>query len=515
MGRLALLARNSTANVLRAGSTSLLQVVLPLILLTLVPKEAFSVWAIAFSLAAFIPLLDFGLQTTVQVLVGRYSVLGENRSTLVVLKRGLQIGAIISICTIALFIIIGYNAQRIFPGIPAGRLREFASVVTILAVGQCAILVSNLVSSYYAGLQRTMDPVVIIAGSRVISAVVTIALGIQADLLLMSIGYSVPLLVGLAALFIWRRREWRLPRYSRAGDVSYKSLLIYTYPLAVWSIASVAVGSIGAFVTARVSYENVAIYSVIAALISATAGLQSSLLGPMVPELSRRFALGLGLKDLIFSITRLNSAAVFLVGCGFASMLPILLELLGHNESHTLFLFWPASLLIAAAMRLVATPITMLFVSTGVHRKLVFPPLVDAIVTTMLTWVLGHEYGILGISAGLFGGSIFGSSVTIWWSVVRSRLEDIRGVRMISSMLWWPILCWSPVLLVNVFRPLAGGGLYLQFALSIACVAMAASCHWKWVLVRDDRMMLIGLSRIVWLKCSSRFSAMQRDKLSK
>ena len=49
--RVTLLLRNSFANVLRAGSTSLVTILMPLILVVVMPVADYAAWALIFSLA--------------------------------------------------------------------------------------------------------------------------------------------------------------------------------------------------------------------------------------------------------------------------------------------------------------------------------------------------------------------------------------------------------------------------------------------------------------------------------
>lgn len=506
MNRLELLAKNSTANMLRSASTSALQVLLPIVLLRVVDATVYSFWAIIFALCAFIPLLDLGLQSTIQALVGRFNSMGKSNASVAVLRISLKFGCAICLGCLLVFAGIGYNAGSLFPSIVESKIPDFAIVMLILAAGQCAMFLSNLISSYYAGLQRTIEPVLVIALSRIASLILTILLGLRSDIIFMAIGYSCPLLIGLVLLFFRGRNDWRMTTPPEKNEISARLVVAYSLPLALWSVSSVAVGGIGAFVVARVSFESVAVYSVVAALISAVAGIQSSILGPLIPELSQRSARGSNVSTIVTTAVRLNSAYVFLLASVLAAIIPVLVGLLmGRSTVPVDGFAWPLLVMMAAAVRLVGTPMTMLFISTGLHRRLFLPPFLDASMTVCLTWVLGNGFGVVGVSVGLLLGAILGVVVTFSWSLRVAAYANMSARAVLRQMLFVPLMFWLPMNFLNVLGTLTRVDARVMCASLLLSAVPTTYCVWRWGVGAAGRAVFVSIATLALARVVSAF----------
>ncbi|WAH95909.1 hypothetical protein [Arthrobacter sp. MMS18-M83] len=204
--RVATLASNSGANVLRSVASSLLTVALPFLLARLLSAQAYSAWVLLFGMAAYVIYFDLGLQPVVQSMVARFVGTNDRESTRDVVGAALRLMGLVVICCLPVACIVSAAIKSFFPGLPDGVLVDFQIAFVVTVCGQLAILISNVVMAYHAGKQQLVKPSFLVGASRLGALLgAAAAAAFTNNLTVTSIALTLPLLIGLGIL-IWRLR---------------------------------------------------------------------------------------------------------------------------------------------------------------------------------------------------------------------------------------------------------------------------------------------------------------------
>jgi O-antigen/teichoic acid export membrane protein len=448
--RTRLLALNSAWNLLRAASNSAVVIGLPLVLVFQLPAETFAVWALMFSISSFVIFFDLGLYPIVRAKVAREARLGS----LAQAHRWTTSGVLIltatgCICTVAAAT-AGPSLDHLFGEIPAGLVGHAAVCLVILTVGQACFLVLNGVASYFSGLQRSKLPALVATISRLASmALVLVAATRTSDLIVLAAAFSVPTALGALYLVVAfaRERHADAPATTPGPHRLWKALLRDSGPLIVWSACVLAVSGAGTAIVGAVDFQGVAAFAVSASLALGVTGVGNAVVSPLLPELSHAHAGGDDAFDALVSGSfTLN--AWMLTLCTAGSWVVGWAVLAGRGTSDE----WLTSSVVlvlvttATSLRLSLTPISMAFIASGTHRRVVAPPILDAVVTLALCLALGTAFGVVGVSSGLLAGAAVAVVVANQWSTRLTGLRDLTRTIPFSPTLLRATLCCLPTL---------------------------------------------------------------------
>jgi O-antigen/teichoic acid export membrane protein len=448
LNRVVLLAKNAGHNLVRALSSSLVSVLLPLVLLALLPHQIYAAWALVFSLAAYVLYLDLGVPTSVQAIVGRSDGSTDQRGAISAAASGLKVvSALIVVC----LIVAGIGAMSLdvlFPSMSKWILSQAGWALVIITVGALSNLLANTGAAYFAGQQRSHIPTAVIAPSRVISMAAAVSTSAITDNLVpIAIGYTVPLLVGAAVLLLRfadesRRVVDRSAKSVLETPVGIRYLLGYSGPLILWNLSMLLVTGIGLAIVARVDYSAVVAYSFATILVAAITGVDSAFMAPVLPELGRSYSLN-GMRrvaELVTKISALNSAFVVTAVAGLILLAPVLVTLLAPTASENLpqTLAIIVLLLSSVAVRLSMSPMSLAFIATKKHHKVIAPPLIEALSTAVLSVAFGSQFGAIGVALGAFAGAVVGVVLTLTWSLHLASFDDVSSRQLCVGAVFRP-----------------------------------------------------------------------------
>lgn len=495
--RVGLLARNSFANVVRALSTSALTIVTPLVLVLTLPPANYRAWVLVFGVAAYVAYFDLGLQSTVQAVVGQCLGQGRHGSARSVIWNALKIIAIISASLVLGVVLVGLNVQLLFPAMESSLVATFKIALLILTLGQCATLAANVLTGFYMAYNRTSEPTVVLTISRLMALVSISGLSLMThDLVWLSCSFSFPLVVGLGYLIAKLRRE-QIVSKAESTDVSRvraRDLIKFSGPMAIWGICMLLVSGAGVVIIGRVHYEAVAAYSIAMMMVSAVVGLANALVGPLLSELSRMHGAG---RDIVTSLgvsLRLNSLLVMFLGFGALLVYPAISFILPAYVRNHLSFGVLALLIAGSILRLTMSPLSLLFVATGRHRRIVLPPILEALLNVTVSFALGTIFGLVGLAWGVLVGSMLGVLLASTWSIKLSRLEGVSSSAVGISGIVIPLVCALPLviaLLVNEFAYLT---ILVETALSACGLIGSILVAWKFGLKPPERSIIHRLA---------------------
>lgn len=502
--RWVLLAKNAGHNMVRALSSSLVSVLLPLVLLALLPHQEYAAWALVFSLSAYVLYLDLGIPTSVQAIVGRSDGPGNRFLSVCAAFAGLRIVAVLAVVCVAAAILAATSMGWLFPSIPFRLQRDAQFALVIATLGPVSNLVANTVGAYFAGQQRSHIPTSIIAPSRLLSmALAAVGAGLTSNLLIVSLSYSIPLLAGAIALllrFLHEARGTKLdapPEAVIVPTAGVKYLLGFSGPLIIWNMSMLLVSGLGLAIVARLDYQAIVPYSFATILVAAVSGVDSALMAPILPEMGRSHSRS-GMRlvaDLTHRITPINSAFLMITTGTLILLAPVLVRVLAPSAGNSIqeAVAITALLLVAIALRLSLTPVSLAFIATKRHHRVIVPPIVEAVVTLALSIWLGVCFGAVGVAAGALLGAILGVALALGMSLRLARFTDASASRLLSSGVVRPLTAILPAILAAAVVQSAGlSDLLSGLLISMAGLVLSVTAMWSFGISRESRQAVRG-----------------------
>lgn len=499
---------NSLANILRAFSGSLTTILLPMFLVFLLPKSDFTVWALVYGMASYVMYLDLGLQASIQATVAHRHGAGDVRAAKRVAASGLKIVAAVCAVSVLGAVLVAGLLPSIFPQIPSDLLDQARVALLVLVGGQLCGLATNVASAYFAGLQRSLEPAVIATIARFASlGAVLLCVPFSQDLGVLAAAFSIPIAAGLVAI-VWRFSAER-PRNDILTEngmepTSFDNrpwpLLVYSGPLMLWNICVLVVNGAGIVIVGLFAYESVAAFSIASMFAAAVVGVGNAVTTPLLAEFSRVSTSQGGLEELralLRNAVRINSVVILGLAGGVLLLAPIFLELSGLAMTGIGEFVLVSCVVLAASLRLLMAPVTMVFIATGTHRRIVLPPVVEALLTLTVTIVLASMYGAVGAGLGALVGALIGVTMTLTWSLKSSgiALGGMSGV--IRNGLLVPVLCWLPSWAASLIFGAMEWPLLASSSLVLIAFGCSAALAWFFGLHVADRSMMLRVARSV------------------
>lgn len=454
--RVRILLVNAAANLVRALSASAVSVVLPLFLVVLLLPEVYTVWALVFSLGAFVTYLDLGIPTSVQAIVGRTEGTTKIRQARSATLSGVLLTLVLLILSSGASVVVATGISAIFPEIPSG-LRQLAQLaLPILVVGQGANLVCNAVSSYFSGRQLSHIPMWILAPARVFSMAAAIGVAVSGgDIAQIALAYSAPLVLAAVTMFLLflshSGKALGLDSETETASVTPIGVLRYSGPLMLWNVCMLVISGLGIVIVGRVDYGAVAFYSICLIIVAALSSLESSITAPLLPEFARSWARGQkdDLKRHIGSALAYNGAALYFATAGILVVASVVMPFVLGDGGLSAGKAWIVLtfLMVGSATRLAMTPLSLAFIATRTHSKVLLPPVFEAAVNLGFSVLLGLMWGGIGVASGYLIGSVFAALVTIFWSVKRTGVVDTPAMTLLRRAVLTPFLIVIPALL--------------------------------------------------------------------
>lgn len=485
VSRIRVLMLNSSANLVRAVSASAVSVLLPLLLLAFLPTELYSAWILVFGLGAFVTYLDLGIPTSIQALVGRSDEHRGSAEARSATLSGITLTITLTVLCAIAAIAVAANVAAVFPDIPDDLRAPVRLALPILVIGQGLNLVGNAISAYFAGRQLSHVPMWILSPARILSMLLAVAAAVATQSIpLIAVAYTAPLLL---AVLVMVAHFWRHSR-ARPNDgadqprrISPLAVLRYSGPLILWNVCMLVVSGFGIVIVARVDYDAVAVYSVCLIAIAAIASLAASVSAPLLPELARLWAARRvdDFSRLITVALGLNSAVLFYVTSGILAVAACIMPLIERGHG-TPIITWTILVLLGAAnaTRLAMSPLSLAFIATQTHSKIILPPVIEAATNLGFSVLFGWFWGAAGVASGYFIGSVVGMAVTVFWSVRATGVFTVSGASILRAAVLTPATILLPPLIIGTTTVALGVGPTWSIVGAVVSIALSSLLAW-------------------------------------
>lgn len=497
--RVARLARNAIANLLRLGASWLAVLLVPPVLVRSLTHSQYSTWMLVLQLTAYSTIFDGALQMSVSRFVARafwaknWDSLGETLSSITVLFT------IASAVVLGGIVVLALVMGDFFHSIPAPLLGE-AKMALVIVGGALALVFPG---SALAGLSLGMEKNKInaIAGSvaRLVGAGGTVwAAFHHQGLVRMAMWVALGTFLQPGIYFFWTVREgmWsffrvRLVRLQRARE-----FMGFCSAALVSQVGTLLITGLDVPIVAAWDFAATGFYAIAAMVSSMLTVPYGAVLSTLIPMLSSRTTdeSAESMGRVLFRTTRLSTALLLWIGVPLMIGMPLFLRLwVGADyAAHTLIL---GEILVAAQLvRMTVLPYCMIGFTAGEQKKMLVSPGVEAVVNVVLSVLLVRPMGATGVAVGTLIGAFVGIGLHFWNSMAYTRSMAFRKRDLLFHGILQPVAWALPVAAVCATLFQLSASTAPRLLLLAVCVAALAMIFWKAVLQPEDRAILRSAS---------------------
>lgn len=452
---------NSLANLLVGVAAMGYAVIVPAMVLRRFGIADYSTWFLAFQIAAYVLLLDLGSQAVVTSEAAN-STSDPAAARLTTAAMVSQLGLAVAVVAVATAW-AGLTGQR-----------QLARLVAILGLAALASLLASTVRAWFGGLQRSHVPALWLIGARLSAlAGLGLALGTNADLMLLTLAVAVPQFLIHGGLLVWARRApspWTCP--DRA---SFLRLFRRCSPLALWTVAGVLISGVDIFVVRAVDPSELGEYAISLPLLAIPTGIVTAAIAAWIARVARAEAFRPDVaRVMTLDGTAVAAAALSMGSILFFSYADDLVSLWagsGRWDSATAYL---RILYLASCLRFVLLPWTVLIIVRGEQGLITFVPLTEAVVNLAASVALGLWLGASGVAIGTLAGAIVAAVLSVVWAVPRTARSGVTssGLVRAASQAWPPFAAATCVAAISV------AGAPAQARALLALLAIAVNVWW-------------------------------------
>lgn len=493
--RIARLARNAVANLLRLGASWIILLIVPPILVRCLTHPEYATWMLVLQLTAYTTLFDGALQMSVSRFVARatfdhdFALLAETLSSITLLF-------VVAACLVlAAMAALALLMPHFFHAIPAALMQEARASLLIVG-GALAIafpasalagltlgMEQNHINAIAGGLSKLFAATGAIWAALHHQGLVRMALWTAVGILAQPVVY----VIVIAHRRLWplfspallrARRAWEFIRFCSASLASQLSLLF---------ISGLDLPIVAAFDFKHAGFYAVAITAGNMAVVP-----YGAVLSTLVPMISSKTAAESPQRmgEILLRTTRLSTALLAWFTLPLMIGMPVLLRLwVGADyAAHTLVI---GELLAAALLvRFTVHPYGLIGFTAGEQNRMLVSPAVESAVNLLLSLLLVRHLGAVGVAIGTLIGAFVGVALHFWNSMPRTRsMEFSRSKLLVNGILipiGWALLVALPGAWILHNMTAIYGELLLLAAFAIAL----AIVFWKMVLHSEDRRLI-------------------------
>jgi O-antigen/teichoic acid export membrane protein len=478
------------ANLAGGLSMAVLSLLVPPVLSRYLSQAEFSAWMLILQLAAYTALLNLGIQGATSRYVAHYVARNDRDSASDIVSTAFFTLVLMAVVAATLILVAGENLGRLFPGLPASLVGTSRNSLLLIGFALALGMPVEAIAGTFTGIQRNELVAAIQGGSRLVLAIALITIVvIRGGVTSMAAAFAMVNVTGYLA-FWWTIRRLDIVdiSYRRARWQSLRQIWAYCGTLIVWTVAMFFINGFDIAIVGRVDFSAVAVYSVCFGPILLISGVQQALFSPLLQIGAARYSQGSesSLPPLLLRSTNLSTLLLLSLS------VPLLLfsrELLGWwlgpryvDQAVTIFRL----LLIGNTTRLLATPYAMLLLATLKHKRVLLPPIVEAMSNVLVAIAAGLRFGAVGVACGVVAGAFIGQLMIVYINAPRT-MEVIGDLR---TLLWkgvtQPVACYLPGLVVAVMaidRLSTPTRLLIDVSALLACAALA----WRFSLGTDEK----------------------------
>lgn len=449
--------KNSAANVVRGGASSIVALTLPYFLAKKLNTDRYAAWVLMLQIAAYANYLDFGVQTAVARFSAQAIEGGDKDELNRIASSAFRLLALAGLLTMVLSLAVIGLLPWLFPKAPIILRSELRAGVFLLSASATMLLPLSTFSGVLIGLHRNEYPALAIGITRLLGAgSVVLILPFTHSLVWLALcigGFN--LIGGLVQLAICRRLLPNLHLHLVGAAARIKpEILHYCGSLTVLNLAMLLVGGLDVTIVGFFVFSAAGYYALAATAVGFLTGISSSvftaLLAPMAVLQKRQETARI--RQLVLNSSRLGEYA-FLLLITMTLLQGKSLLTLWVGEEYALQAFPILIVLICAqAVRLMGTGFSIALLATGQQLQGVVGAMVEGIVNLLVSIVAVFYLGPIGGAWGTVIGSICGVSWLAFYTMRKVKEIQIPSGEFLTEVGLRPLICFLPLLLVAVLH---------------------------------------------------------------
>ena len=485
------LVTNALLNLARGAASALLPIALPAVLIRqLRPPGAFSAWVLILTVAAYVALLDLGLQ----VAVGRF-VAREHQREATASRNAYYRGAVLMLVACAVLGIlavslVSWRLEQFSPNLPIALLPKARWAMFIVGIAASLGLPGSAAAGFFIGLERNVVPTVILGAGKTLQWIATsLTAWATHDLLLtaaaFAMSYLVTQLLQLASVRILVPDS--SSRVTRLAQAPFKELLNYCATVSLWTVGGLLVTGLDIILVNRFEFGLVAAYASAANLIAVFIGIMSSVFNVLGARSSALDAAGNSerLGVLLLTASRWCGVLTLVAGiaawtCGPWGLTRWLGPVVGLQALPILRI-----LVIANGLRMPLVPYSVILLGTGQQRVALWAPIVEGVANLIASIALGRIYGAMGVAYGTLIGAAFGVLWQILVNIPRTTVIPCTRLAFVREGYGRGMIAFAPLLVFLVPSVRSDVGLRIGFI--GPAVLLVLAILWLVTLQKNER----------------------------
>jgi O-antigen/teichoic acid export membrane protein len=460
-------AKNSAANVVRMGMTSLIAILLPAYLTHHLPVQTYGAWVLILQLGAYVGYLDFGVQTAVAKYIAEYEARGDYDGCGRCASVGLVIMLAASFLGVFLTLGLAWWVPELFRKMPATLYQDVRLSILFVGISLAIKLAASVFSAIFLGLQRYQIPMVTDVVSKLLYAIVLCAaVFFHSSLAVMgAAAAAVNLFSAFLQVVAWKKLASHIRVTLHAIDFTMvRQMLRYCAVLTIWSVCMLFVSGIDITIVGHYAFHEVAFYSIATSPTNFTLMVIGAVLGPLLPATSalstERNPQQMG--DILLRTTRYSTILLLLTGLPVLVGGYLILRLWVGTTYAANSVQFLRILLVANIIRNFCAPYATMVVATARQRFATAAAITEGVVNLAASIWFARHLGAIGVAMGTLLGSFasvamnFGVSMHYTRNLAISRRDlFVKGllrpaVMAIPSALLLPYWWFNGVPTINL-----------------------------------------------------------------
>ena len=480
-------SKNALANVCRGGATAVVALALPHFLTRSLGGERFAAWSLMLQMSAIAAYFDFGLQTILGRFVAQAAERGEDQTLSKLASTSMMLLAVASLFPLAACVLFLPLLPLLFHASSVVIVHEIQKGAAILVIGTALSLPLSSCTGLLVGLHRNEIPALAIGATRLLGALTIIVYTrYTASLTILALCFTGwNLIGGLVQLFWLKSLLPSLRLTAQLCDASLAKVLVRdSLVFTVLSFCMIIINSLDLTILGHFNFIAVGPYSVATTLTTFLYGLNATVCAAFYAPIAVMEQRG----DQAGIRTSLERLTLFM---SLINMAVIVANYLLGKALITLWVgpaFMPKTfpilqvLLVANAIRLVASPFASGVIATGRHKALISGGVIEAAVNLPVSIIGAVFMGPIGVAYGTLVGAVVG---VLWILIVTSRVSvnDLMAPwSILSNGFFKPLLAFIPIVLFCLWQ-----GVSRPFSMPLCYLSSAATLLTLWATVAFQR----------------------------
>jgi O-antigen/teichoic acid export membrane protein len=449
------MARNAMANLFRLGSSWIIILFLPPLLVRVLDKATYGVWMLLLQVATYVTVFDGGIQVAIARFVARAEGLQDHRYVARLLSSAASILVAGSVVTVFLAALASWRLHHLFPDIPLSILPNAREALLIIGISVALSLPFSVMAGLFAGLQK--NEINALAGSL---GKFTGALGTawaaytHKGLLGMAICTGLGNLAQCFTYFVcWNsegKHDLLRPAYVDRGMI--REFLFFCSAMFASQFSMIIISGLDIPIVVAFDFRSAAYYAVAATLSNALAVPHGAIVSTLMPV-----AAGMSssekphrMGEVLLKTTRFSTVMLCLITLPLLLGMPLFLHIWVGSDYAIHSLGLAEILIVAQFIRLTMLPYVMVGYAAGQFHRMLASPISEAILNLVLSLLLVRIIGARGVAVGTLLGAFVCVSVYFFVSLPRTDCVVVSQKQLAWTGILKPIVYALPILLSSL-----------------------------------------------------------------